>query len=269
MFSIGEFSKIAGLSVKALRLYHEKEVLVPPRVDEDTGYRYYDAGSVEKARVVVWLRDAKFPLKAIAEILDSCDDEADILVFLERQKSAIEASIREYANIRGSLERIIANEREAQKVMSQSEFEVEEKAVDTMLIAGVRMRGKYCECGKGFGTVFKAMGRHTCGKPMCLYYDGEYKEDDADFEPCVPIRKGASTEEISVRELPGGPCVALLHKGPYDELGRSYEKVFAYIKEKGYATTLPSREVYLKGPGMVFKGNPKNYLTEIQIMIEG
>ena len=28
------------------------------------------------------------------------------------------------------------------------------------------------------------------------------------------------------------------------------------------------REVYLKGPGMIFKGNPKNYLTEIQLPVE-
>ncbi len=31
------------------------------------------------------------------------------------------------------------------------------------------------------------------------------------------------------------------------------------------AITLPTREVYLKGPGIIFKGNPKNYLTEIQL----
>lgn len=31
---------------------------------------------------------------------------------------------------------------------------------------------------------------------------------------------------------------------------------------------MPTREVYLKGPGMIFKGNPKNYLTEIQMLIE-
>ena len=28
-----------------------------------------------------------------------------------------------------------------------------------------------------------------------------------------------------------------------------------------------TREVYLKGPGMIFKGNPKNYLTEIQMLV--
>ena len=30
----------------------------------------------------------------------------------------------------------------------------------------------------------------------------------------------------------------------------------------------PTREVYIKGPGMIFKGNPAKYLTEIQVMIK-
>ena len=30
---------------------------------------------------------------------------------------------------------------------------------------------------------------------------------------------------------------------------------------------LPTREVYLKGPGMLLKGNPEKYLTEIQIPV--
>jgi hypothetical protein len=29
---------------------------------------------------------------------------------------------------------------------------------------------------------------------------------------------------------------------------------------------LPFRESYIKGPGLIIKGDPKNFLTEIQIM---
>ena len=148
-------------------------------------------------------------------------------------------------------------------------FQVEEKTLDSIRIAGVRMKGKYCDCGKGFAKLGRAVGRFTNGKPMNLYYDGEYREDDADFEPCFPVKPAAKQSPgISIRDLPGGKCVALLHQGPYDELGRSYEKLFAYIDQHGYTTRLPSREVYLKGPGMIFRGNPKKYLTEIQILLE-
>ena len=147
--------------------------------------------------------------------------------------------------------------------MQNSMFDVEEKTVDTQLIAGVRMKGRYQECGKGFAKIGKAMGWHISGKCFLLHYDAEYKETDADFEACMPIRKAKTVEGISVRELLGCRCVSLLHKGPYEELSRSYAKIMAYVKEKGYEVVLPTREVYLKGPGMVFKGNPKNYLTEI------
>ena len=147
-------------------------------------------------------------------------------------------------------------------------FDIEESELDTILIAGHRMKGRYDEVGKGLGLVCKKMGRHVNGKPMTLYYDDEYKDEDADFEPCVPVRKGKDTDGISVRELKGGRCVTLVHQGPYETLRESYKRLFAYVQEKGYTIRRPTREVYRKGPGPIFKGNPKNYLTEIQIPIE-
>src|SRR5262245_35411117 len=95
----------------------------------------------------------------------------------------------------------------------------------------------------------------------------EYKEI-ADYEACMPIKSGQPRDGIDVRDLPAGRCVSLLHQGPYEQLGRSYEKALAYAKAKGYCLVAPCREVYLKGPGMIFKGNPKNYLTEIQLMVD-
>ena len=142
---------------------------------------------------------------------------------------------------------------------------VEEKPVEAALVAGIRMKGKYSDCGEGFSKLGKAIGRSICGKPLCLYYDGEYREEDANFEPCFPIRKRIEAEGISVHELPGVRCLSLVHRGPYDQTGRSYAKILKQANERKVTVALPTREVYLKGPGMIFKGNPKNYLTEIQL----
>ena len=38
------------------RFYHEKGILLPSSVDETTGYRFYDADKIEKARVIRQLR---------------------------------------------------------------------------------------------------------------------------------------------------------------------------------------------------------------------
>jgi effector-binding domain-containing protein len=202
-------------------------------------------------------------------MLATCEDEADLLDHLERQRAVIENRMRQYRGILGSLEKIIRTEKEARMVRQNATFDVEEKTLDTLLIAGVRMKGRYGDCGKGFARIGRALGRYACGKCFLLHYDHEYKEDDADFEACMPVRKAKAVDGISVRDLPGGRCVALLHRGPYEDLGRSYAKILAYIKGKGYEVVRPTREVYLKGPGMIFKGNPKNYLTEIQMLIAG
>jgi effector-binding domain-containing protein len=223
---------------------------------------------VDEARVIAQLRSLEFSLADISEILKCYDDEADILDYLERQQQAIAEKLRHYRGIDSSLVSIINNEREARRAMQAMNFQVEEKRLDTMLIAGVRMRGKYSDCGQGFARIGRRFGRHICGKALLLLYDTEFKEDDADFEACMPISKGTSVDGIDVRELQGGRCATLLHLGPYDELGRSYEKILAYAKAQSYKLQLPTREVYLKGPGMIFRGNPEKYLTEIQLLLD-
>jgi DNA-binding transcriptional MerR regulator/effector-binding domain-containing protein len=266
-YTIGEFSTITGLSIKTLRFYHEKRILVPSSVDGVSGYRYYDANKVEKARVIMRLRQMEFSIEDIAAVLADCEDEADILNQLERQKQFLQQRIHEDRDVVRSLNEIIARENAAKQLLERSIFPVKEMTFEPMLIAGIRMTGKYHECGAGFARLGKAIGRHICGKPLCLYYDGEYREDGANFEPCFPIRKAVAAESISIRELPGGKCLSLVHRGPYDQLGRSYAKILKEAKERQANLLLPSREVYLKGPGMIFKGNPKNYLTEIQLPV--
>jgi effector-binding domain-containing protein len=145
---------------------------------------------------------------------------------------------------------------------------VREKVLEPVLVAGIRMKGRYSDCGKGFSRLGRALGRYICGKPLLLHYDCEYKEDDADFEACFPIKQAKPVDGVSVRELPGGRCLSLLHKGPYEQLGHSYARILREVKDKGYSVQMPTREVYHKGPGMIFKGNPRNYLTEIQIPLE-
>lgn len=266
-FSIGEFSRITSLSIKSLRLYHEKEILVPAIVDEFTGYRYYSETNIEAAKTIKILKEYDFSLAEIKEIIDECNDESEIVEQLIKKKDEIEKKIARYKNVSLSIGLIIQKEKE-NKMKPENEFEVEEKEEETILIAGYRMRGKYSDVGKGFGLIAKSFGRNINGKAMTLYHDCEYKEDGADFEPCFPIRKGTSGGGISVRELPGGHCVSLIHKGPYERLGESYKKIYGYINEKGLKTLIPSREIYIKGPGMIFKGNPNNYVTEIRILIE-
>lgn len=265
MFTIGEFSKVTGLTVKTLRFYHEERLLEPTCVDEQSGYRYYDASKIEAARVISFLRSLEFPVAEIRELLRG--SEADLTAALERQRKLIEERMKKLRQVAQSLDQFLSSEREIKTLTAQQLFVCEEKTVGPMLITAIRMQAPYPDCGQGFAKIGKQFWNQICGPALLLCYDQEYKEI-ADFETCMPIKKGKPIAGIDVRELPGGKCVSLLHKGPYTELSRSYAQIMSYCQEKGYKIAVPCREVYLKGPGMFFKGNPKNYLTELQMMVE-
>ena len=269
MFGIGEFSKVTGLTIKTLRFYHDQGILEPSYVDSGSGYRYYDESKVETARVIAALRDLEFPIAKIKEIVAEHEDDADILQRLQARKAKIQKRMLDERQIVRKLDEIIHHAQEVKTKMSTSPHNVQRKEIEPQLIAAQRMVGRYSDCGKGFSKIARKFGRHLCGKSMMLHHDNEYREDDANFEVAMPIRKGKSTDDIEVRELPGGECLSLMHLGPYEELGRSYETIIKYAKENGFEYAKPTREVYHKGPGMIFRGNPKKYVTEIQFMISG
>jgi DNA-binding transcriptional MerR regulator/effector-binding domain-containing protein len=268
MFSIGQFSRITGLTIKTIRLYHEKGLLIPKRVDEVTSYRYFDDRNIEQARAISYMRVLMIPLAEIKEILDRFTEDSDILDFLEKHRGAIHIKMEQLNKAALSLDDIIQKEKEAKKMIEESSYSVGEKAVEEVFVAGLRWRGKYGDVGTIFSKLGKLAGRNIRGKPMNLYYDGEFKENDADIETCYPVAGNIKKSgDLIIHTLPGGKCVSLIHKGPYENLSRSYAKIMEYIQNKNYETVLPIRERYLKGPGMIFRGNPKNYLTEIQIFI--
>src|SRR5580658_9332455 len=67
--SIGEFARDSRLSAKALRLYDELGLLPPARVDEDSGYRFYEPGQLKQARLIAALRRLQVPLAEIKVIV--------------------------------------------------------------------------------------------------------------------------------------------------------------------------------------------------------
>jgi DNA-binding transcriptional MerR regulator/effector-binding domain-containing protein len=266
VFTIGQFSRVTGLTVKTLRFYHEAALLVPTSVDDQTGYRYYDPSLVELARTITFLKDLEFSLAEIKELLQA-RDASDLTAALERKRATIDERIARLKKARRSLDDFLAAQQEGKRLMTQQEFQCEEKSLPAMKIAAVRMHAPYKDCGQGFSKIGKAFWNQINGPALLLCYDMEYQEI-ANFEACMPVKGGQSKDGIEVRELPAGRCISLLHKGPYEQLSRSYEKALAYVNQKGYKLSAPCREVYLKGPGMIFRGNPKNYLTEIQLMID-
>ncbi len=66
---IGEFSRLCGLSIGALRHYDQVGLLRPAGVDAATSYRRYAGDQLETARLIARLRDLELPLDHIQDIV--------------------------------------------------------------------------------------------------------------------------------------------------------------------------------------------------------
>jgi DNA-binding transcriptional MerR regulator len=266
MFTIGEFSRATALTIKTLRFYHDERILVPSRVDPATGYRYYDENDLETARVVTFLRSLDVPLLEVKEILRSAEDSA-VADVLERHEKAIEERMRHYRKVIRSLHEFVEHERRMQARLQAAGSEVTETTLTASLIASVRMQGHYADCGKAFAKIGRTFRRDIAGPPFLLHHNAEYRENDADFEACFPVSRPRAVEGVEVRELPACRALTLQHRGSYHEIAGAYSLILSVVKERQYEILRPTREIYLRGPGIIFKGNPNNYITDIQIPI--
>lgn len=73
LLPIGRFARVSGLTVRALRHYHELGLLEPARVDANTGYRLYALEQAEDAELIRRLRELGLPLGEIRAVLAGAD----------------------------------------------------------------------------------------------------------------------------------------------------------------------------------------------------
>src|SRR5918911_3505987 len=97
MLRIGDFARLGGVTVRALRHYEAERLLAPAQVDPDTGYRSYAFDQLAALDRILALRDLGFPLGDIRAIVTS-DARADALVQrLALQRSRLAAELEKQA----------------------------------------------------------------------------------------------------------------------------------------------------------------------------
>lgn len=72
---------------------------------------------------------------------------------------------------------------------------------------------------------------------------------------------------VSLTTWDYGEVVELLYIGPYEDETPSIERLRNFAAARGYTFAGPHEEEYLKGPGMIFRGNPDEYVTILRYVI--
>jgi DNA-binding transcriptional MerR regulator len=184
--SIGEFASRSRLSAKALRLYDELGLLPPARVDEDSGYRFYEPGQLRRARLIVALRQLQMPLAEIKAILPLEPVQA-----AERVRQFWAAAEVEHSS-RGALASYLINELSG-KSFDVYEISTREIPERSLLCLKRNVTGE--KAAWAFGKEFIALLRHyqlpqipgRAGAFFCIYW-GEVNDDsDGPMEWCRPV----------------------------------------------------------------------------------
>lgn len=265
MYRISDFSKITGLSVKALRYYDEEQILTPSYRDKETAYRYYSEEDFQKARLIVLLRSLEFSISEIKDVLTNCSDPSDLPCYLEEKKKMIERKILKEKELIKKLNLYI---KPTDREEISMKYQIEVKEVAPVMVAAIRYKGKYSDVGKYIGTLYKAVKGDAAGAPIQCYHDAEYMEDGADLELCLPTKKMVNHPEVTAKTLPAVRAICTTHTGSYETLHMAYKAIVDYANENHLKCLAPSREIYVKGPGMLFKGNENKYITEIIVPYE-
>jgi hypothetical protein len=83
----------------------------------------------------------------------------------------------------------------------------------------------------------------------------------------LPARTETEGLEVTLATWDYGEVAEILHVGPYSAEEPTIERLKSFIADQGREIAGPHEEEYLRGPGMLFAGDPKTYLTLIRYQV--
>jgi DNA-binding transcriptional MerR regulator len=244
--TIGEFSKMTYLSVKALRHYHDIGLLEPADIDRDSGYRLYATDQVATAQAIRRFRDLDMPIDQVRAVLTAPNVAARneaILVHLEHMQE----QLRQTETTVASLQALLA--------ASPVEAAVEDRLLDVMRTLAIRETvafddaGDWCDAAFAeLHAVLSSAGVPPVGPDGALYHDAIFEEGEGEVVAFVPVA-------VSVAELGGGRVAALeldamtvavmVHEGAFADLDQTYGALGTVVAYRGIGAPGPIREHYL------------------------
>ena len=272
MIRIGDFSRLARVSVRTLRHYEQEGLLRPAHVDARSGYRYYRTEQLMTMQQIGALRDIGLPLAEIRQLLALGGPALAVrLGCLEQrlQRELQEAAARLLC-LRGTFEWLAG----ARPPASLARL----RPLPPVVACTIRQRvpGR----GQRVAQLFEEAERRAArgridDSPFIIVHGDASPRGDLDVEVCVPVRAGSDLP--GVRRIDGsGHAACITYHGPYSQSAALVRGLLAWIGSAGTRIRGPRREVYhrfgadLAGyrlPSYRLAGSAADYVTELQIPV--
>lgn len=271
MLTIGDFARLAGVTVRMLRHYDSLGLLVPAHVDPVTSYRRYAAAQLPRLNRLVALKDLGLTLEQVGTVLDAQVSVEELRGMLTLRRTQIEDQI---AADLGRLAAIEARLRTIEKEGTMSELEYVEKALPAVRLAQVSGRvTDMNELGTTIGPAFdRLVGALTAAgvalqTPSVAWYDGDAEGTTwgvgfpTALESVDGVENVQGLEGPAVADLPAAPrAVTVIHRGSMATIGDTWQALATTVDASGLTAYGPCREVYLETP----MDDQDAWVTELQ-----
>ena len=244
LVSIGDFSRMTHLSVKALRFYHDQGLLEPARIDPGSGYRFYEPAQVPVAQVIRRFRDLDMPLDQVKAVLQAPDLETRTKEIISHL-TAMEARLAEMQMSVASLRALLEG--------SQAGPAVEFRSIPATPALAVRATvttGEAWAWGAGafeeiYGLIAGA-GLSPAGPSGALFPADFFELEQAELTAFVPVNDAPEADgRVRPLTIPGVEAAVLVHSGPIGDIDQTYGRLGTVVAERAIGVDGPIREYYL------------------------
>ncbi len=275
MFLIGAFSRIARISTRQLRHYHELDLFKPTHTDPETGYRYYSASQLPQLNRILALKDIGFTLEQIMQVVKSDISAEELHGMLTLRKAQIEQTLREeLSRVRSVEERIW--EIETEGVLSDEDVVVksipEQKYLSTRQVMPTIKDG-FQRMYEIHRLLPQRAERSILGNFGLLFHSEGFETENIDVEMGFLLEQDFMDEVrlsddqiMTTRTVPAvETMVTLARVGIYNYSIGHYGALGTWIERHNYEIVGPCWEVFLK-PFVPSKENEA--VLEIQIPVK-
>lgn len=242
LLSIGAFSRMTFLTVKALRHYHDEGLLAPASVDAHSGYRYYRPEQVATARLIRRLRDLDLPLEEVREVLAAPDDEARnqvIIAHLDRMSRQLQETQETVASLRRML-----SGAEDLPVTERDDPPLTTIAIRAT-VTGDEALGWWLDAFAELHRALRVGALVRTGPDGALFPTEFFTEGVAELVVFVPVESAGTPQgRVVALELPGERLAVTTYDGPMIDLDSAYSAVGRAVTERAMSADGPVRERY-------------------------
>ncbi len=254
MFRIGDFSRMAQVTIRTLRLYDELGLLKPAHIDKFTDYRYYTIEQLPRLNRILALKEMGFSLEEITRLLDGNLPTPRLWEMLAQKQTEIEHEVQA-AQFR--LARVQSRLKQIEQEGQPPRFDVILKKAEPLVVASVRemvpdlaqMVPVRCRQGVDLYTALKAQGIRPLEPEICIYHNSEFTETEIDTELATVVDKAAKvTAPLTVHTLPAAEAMAsVVYRGDLRNVTEPIIALFQWMGQHGYTSDGPIREIHLWG----------------------